>query len=116
MQNYRNLLVWQKAHALALEIQLLTESWNSRANPGLIGQLRRASLSIPSNIVEGSSRSGDKEFAKFIQIAIGSATEAEYQLQFAMDSGMAVEESTMPVIDKAVEVRRMLIGLLKKLR
>lgn len=116
MQNYRNLLVWQKAHALALEVQLMTESWNGRGNPGLIGQIRRASLSIPSSIVEGASRGADRDFAKFIQIAIGSATEVEYQLHFAIESGTAAEESTLAAIEKAREVRRMLIGLLKKLR
>ena len=80
---------------------------------------RSDSTSLAVNPLEyrqGSSRSGDKEFAKFVQIAIGSATEVEYQLQFAVESGVAPEESTLKLIESDREVRRMLIGLMKRLR
>lgn len=83
MQNYRGLLVWRKAHEVALGVHRLTQAWPRRDNAGLIGQARRAALSIPANIAEGCGRSGDRDFAKFIQIAIGSTVELEYHLEFA---------------------------------
>jgi four helix bundle protein len=116
MQNYRQLSVWRKAHAVALNIHRVTGAIPRQHNSGLIGQIRRAALSIPANIAEGCSRATDVDFAKFVQIAIGSASELEYHLHFAADAKMisAVEfEARQPEV---VEVRRMLIGLLKKLR
>jgi four helix bundle protein len=116
MQNFRNLIGWQKGHTLALAIHRLTQGISKRDGGGLIGQMRRAALSIPSNIAEGAGRKGDLEFAKFIQIAIGSSTELEYQLQFAAESGLIKPDEARPLIEKTVEVRRILSGLLRKLR
>ena len=78
--------------------------------------MRRAALSIPSNIVEGSSRAGDRDFAKFLQIAIGSASELEYQLSFAAAVSLIPQRECDERMREVVEVRRMLIALLKKLR
>ncbi len=78
--------------------------------------MRRAALSIPSNIVEGSSRAGDRDFAKFIQIAIGSASELEYQLHFAGAVGLISKSECEARQEEVVQVRRMLIALLKTLR
>jgi four helix bundle protein len=116
MQNYRQLSVWRKAHAVALNAHRITDSIPRRDNSGLIGQIRRAAQSIPSNIVEGSSRGSDLDFAKFIQIAIGSASELEYHLHFAADAGLLPREEFEARHVEVVEVRRMLIGLLKKLK
>lgn len=116
MQNFRNLIAWQKAHALALAVQSMTQSWPPRGNSGLINQLRRSSLSVPSNIAEGAGRGSDKEFAQFVQIAIGSCTEAEYQLEFACESGVADRDECRRCIDLCREVRRILSGLQKRLR
>lgn len=116
MQNYRQLSVWQKGDALAVKIHLLTESVPRSRNSGLVNQMRRAALSVPSNIVEGSSRAGDRDFAKFIQIAIGSASELEYQLQFAGSVSLIPQSECDERMREVVEVRRMLIALLKRLR
>ena len=91
MQNYRQLSVWRKAHAVALNIHRVTNAIR-RSNPALVNQIQRAALSIPANIVEGSSRSTDRDFAKFIQISIGSASELEYHLHFATDAGLLSAE------------------------
>lgn len=116
MQDYRKLIAWQKAHAVALEVHTLTDRWSRRENAGLTGQMRRAALSIPSNIAEGAGRKGDKDFAKFIQVAIGSAVELEYQLEFAAARGLIGQATLADVQGRVVEVRRILYGLSKRLR
>jgi four helix bundle protein len=116
MQNYRQLEVWRKAHVAAVNVHRATETIPRSGNTGLIGQIRRAALSIPANIAEGCSRSSDLDFAKFVQIAIGSASELEYHLHFATDIALLQRTEYEARQMEIVEVRRMLIGLLKKLR
>jgi four helix bundle protein len=116
MQNYRQLAVWQKGHAIAVQIHILTESIPRNRNAGIVSQMRRAAQSIPANIVEGSSRSGDRDFAKFVQIAIGSASELEYHLHFAGAVALISKSECEERQRDVVAVRRMLIALLKRLR
>ncbi len=116
MQDYRELSVWRKAHALALNIHRLSEAIPRRGNAGLIDQIRRSALSIPSNLAEGCGRASRKDFAKFIQIAIGSASELEYQLHFAADSAHISRSDFDSRRADVVEIRRMLFGLLKHVR
>ena len=116
MQDYRQLQVWEKAHAVAVMVHRLSCEIPRQENSGLIGQMRRAALSIPANIAEGSSRPSRKDFAKFIQIAIGSASELEYHLQFALATDQIPADRHSAIQPKVVEVRRMLFGLLKRLR
>jgi len=115
VQNYRNLLVWRKAHHLALCVRQVTDSVH-RDNSGVITQARRAAISIASNIAEGCTRGSDRDFAKFVQVAIASATELEYQLEYARDAGIIKRYVVQALLDQVVEVRRMLYGLLKRLR
>ncbi|MEW5918183.1 MAG: four helix bundle protein [Gemmatimonadota bacterium] len=93
----------------------MTESWE-RDPSGLVGQLRRAALSIASNIAEGCSRPTDRDFAKFLEIAIGSTSEVHYQLQYARDAGIAAATQIDGIQSNVVEVRRMLFGLLRAVR
>ena len=116
MQNVRNLLVWQKAHLSAVRIQLSTASIPRSGNTALINQIRRAALSVPANLAEGCGRGSDAEFAKFIQIAIGSSTELEGHLQFAVDTALINRTEFESRQKEVIEVRKMMIGLLKKLR
>ncbi len=81
--NYKKLTVWQKADELALAIYKITYSFPKNEIYGLTSQLRRAALSIPTNIVEGYARKGDKELSRFISIALGSFAEVEYLLGFS---------------------------------
>ena len=116
MQNYRRLSVWRKAHAIALNVHRLTEGIPRGGNAGLINQLRRAALSIPANIAEGSSRPTDKDFAKFLQVALASTTEVEYHLEFAADVAIIPRREFVLRQQDVIEVRRMLTGLVKHLR
>jgi four helix bundle protein len=116
MQNYRQLSVWRKSHDAALKIHRLSAEIPRRDNSGLISQIRRAATSIPTNIAEGCSRGSDRDFAKFIQIAIGSASELEYHLHFAVDAELIPRTEFEARHAEVIEVRRMPIGLLKKLR
>lgn len=115
MRDFRTLSVWQKAHALTLEIYRCTARFPRSEKFGLASQLRRAAASIPSNIAEGCGRGSDSDFGRFIQNAIGSASEVEYQLLLARDLTYfdgAVHDRHSAAI---VEVRRMLIGLRQSL-
>lgn len=85
MKDFRTLKVWQEAHAFVLNLYLGTKSFPDEERFGLTSQLRRAAVSIPSNIAEGCGRQGDAELNRFLQIAMGSASEVEYQLQLSKD-------------------------------
>ena len=78
MQDFKNLQVWQKSHSFVLDVYAKTANFPSTEMYGLVSQIRRAAVSIPSNIAEGSSRGGDKEFAQFLRIVCGSTSELEY--------------------------------------
>ena len=85
MQDFRQLKVWQKSHALTLAIYRATSPFPREEAYGLTGQIRRACSSIPANIAEGCGRGGRVELARFLQIARGSASEVEYHLLLARD-------------------------------
>ncbi len=116
MQDYHNLVVWRKAHELALRTTDLTLAASKQDHTGVLNQARRAALSIPCNVAEGCGRATHREFAQFLQIAVGSTTELEYQLEFAADSGVVLRSDAEPLQQQAIEVRRMLYGLLKRVR
>ncbi len=81
---YRKLIVWQKADELAYQIYISTKSLPKEETYGLISQIRRASLSVPANIVEGYGRQGKRELKQFVNIALGSLAETEYLLDFIL--------------------------------
>jgi four helix bundle protein len=116
MKNYENLLVWQKAHQCAVRVQRTTESITRTGNTDLISQMRRAALSVPANLAEGCGRASDADFAKFVQIAVGSSTELEYHLRFAVDTELISRAAFEARQKEIAEVRKTMIGLLKKLR
>ncbi|GAB4141992.1 MAG: four helix bundle protein [Planctomycetaceae bacterium] len=116
MKNFRDLKVWEKAHRFTLEIYNVTKKFPGEEKFGLISQIRRASLSIPSNIAEGCGRDGGAEFARFLTIALGSASEAEYQLLLAKDLGFLETASWNRLNDQIIEIKRMTTGLLKSIR
>ena len=115
MKDFRNLSVWNKAHQVTLEVYRLTKSFPKDERFGLISQVCRCSVSIPSNIAEGCGRKGDKEFARFVQIAMGSASELEYQLLLSRDLKYLNENNYEDIANKVVDIKRMLAGLLNKL-
>jgi len=87
VKDFRKQKVWQKAHDLALEVYRVTEAFPKREVFGLTSQIRRAGVSIPANIAEGCGQDTDADFARFLQIAMGSASELEYHLLLAHDLG-----------------------------
>ena len=116
MQNYKNLRVWEDAHALVLEIYNATRSFPNDERYGLTSQIRRAAVSIPSNIAEGTGRGSDADFARFVQFAVGSISEVDYQLLLARDLNYVSTEAYAALNDQLEIVRRMTIALLKTLR
>ncbi len=116
MKDFRQLQVWEKGHRLALEIYRVTQSFPREELYGLISQMRRSATSIPTNIAEGCGRRTDLDFARFLQFAMGSASELEYQLLLARDLGFLNDEGYQPLTEDVEEVKRMLTGLLKRLR
>lgn len=87
MQRFQDLKVWQRSHTLALEVHRLTSSFPKSEQFGLTSQIRRAALSIPTNIAEGSKRRTRPEYARFLNIAEGSTAEVEYLAIFSRDVG-----------------------------
>ena len=85
MQSFRNLRVWEKSHQLTLDVYTSSKAFPRDEMFGLTSQMRRASASIGMNIAEGCCRKGDTEMARFLQIAMGSASELEYQFLLAHD-------------------------------
>jgi len=115
MQNFRNLEVWRYSHALTLEIYRITEAFPRAEMFGLTSQLRRAACSVAANLAEGCGRT-EAEFGKFIQIALGSASEVEYHLLLARDLGFLSLEAYQQPSTTAVRIKRMLASLLKRIR
>jgi len=116
MKDFRQLKVWEKSHQLALAIYKATKEFPKDELYGLTSQIRRASTSIPTNIAEGCGRNTDAEFARFLQIAMGSASETEYQLLLSHDLGFLNKEQYDKLNIDVTEVKRMLASLLKTLR
>jgi len=114
MHNFRRLNVWTKAHAATIEIEALLDRIPRRHNADLISQIRRAAVSVPANIVHGSGCSSDREFARFLEIALASAGEVEYHLQLAADTRKISRDEFSARQAELVEVRRMLVGLIRR--
>ena len=100
MQDFRKLMIWQKGHEMALEIYTMTNSYPRTETYGLVSQMRRSAASIPTNIAEGCGRYGNKELARFVQIALGSASELEYQILLSRDLGYIVPNQHDVVMEK----------------
>uniref|UniRef100_A0A7C2NYY7 Four helix bundle protein n=1 Tax=Schlesneria paludicola TaxID=360056 RepID=A0A7C2NYY7_9PLAN len=116
MRNYRELIVWQKAHELTLAAYRLSQRFPGDERFGLTCQLRDAMKSVPANIAEGCGRDSDREFVRFLRIAAGSASEADYHLLLARDLGYLDEDAFNACTATLDEVRRMLTALIKRFR
>lgn len=116
MQNFRKLKVWEKAHELTLRMYNLTSQFPREEIYGLRSQIRRACASIPTNIAEGCGRNSSADFARFLQIAMGSASEIEYLILLAYDLKYFNPSQYADLTDATIEVKKMLTALLKKLR
>lgn len=115
VSDFKKLLVWQKAHALALHTHRVATRIRRSHEVALRAQLVRAAMSMPANIVEGRRQDSEKEFARFLRIALNSGCELEYHLIVARDVGAISESDSDALLREATEVRKMLHGLLSKI-
>ena len=115
MQDFRNLRVWRKSHSLTLHVYAKTADFPKAEAFGLTAQARRAAVSIAANIAEGSARSTDKEFARFLYMSLGSASELEYFSILIADLGLLEQSEAIKIGNDAAEVKRMLSGLIASL-
>lgn len=115
IRNYRDLIVWQKAMDLVEMVYMMTKSFPKEEIYGLSIQVRRAAVSIPSNIAEGQGRRSTPEFRRFLSIALGSTMEVETQIQIARRLSYVTNIQEQEVLEKTQEIQKMLYTLRKKL-
>jgi len=116
MQNYKDLLVWKKAHEFTLKIYKTVSTYPKEETYNLVSQLKRASSSIATNIAEGTGRFSQKDLAHFLQMSLGSCHEVEYLLLLSKDLNF-INKELYPLLEKEInEIKAMLISLIKKVR
>jgi four helix bundle protein len=108
MQRFTELKVWQRSHSLALRIYRPTKSLPADEKYGLVSQLRRAAVSVPTNIAEGSKREGNQDFARFLNVAEGSLVEVEYLIMLSQDLDYLTPASVAPLLAEMKELAAML--------
>jgi len=111
VQSFRELKVWQKAHALTLAIYALTRRFPREEMYGMTSQMRRCAASVAANLAEGRCRGTDRDFGRFVGIALGSASETEYYLLLARDLGLMQDAEYACLTEQVEEVKRMLATL-----
>ena len=115
IQNYQELIVWQKAMELTQKIYIVTKKLPKEEIYSLTNQMRRAAVSIPSNIAEGQSRNSTKEFMQFLSIARGSKAELETQLLLCLKIGYLDDADISELMELSTEIGKMLNTLVRKL-
>ncbi|MGI8668343.1 MAG: four helix bundle protein [Aridibacter sp.] len=116
MRDFRGLRVWEELHKLTLGIYKMTKYFPKEEMFSLTNQIRRAAVSVPSNIAEGCGRETQKDYAHFLQMALGSASEVDYQLLLAKDLNYLKNNQYLELNDKIDKIKRQLANLIKKVR
>ncbi len=116
MQDFRKLEVWESAHQLSLSVYRLTRRFPPEEKYGLTDQMRRAAVSISANLAEGCGRGGDADFARFVQMAFGSACELECHLLLARDLDLVATKEHIDIEARLFSIKRMIAALLKRLK
>jgi len=116
LKDFRKLNVWEKAHLLVLSIYKETKKFPKDELYGITSQIRRSAVSIPTNIAEGCGRGSDADFARFLQISMGSACEVEYLLLLTYKFQYLDNKSYTLLMDEIVNVKRMLTSLINKIK
>ncbi len=116
MRDFKTLKVWERAHRLTLAVYQATAAFPKDELYGLTSQLRRSAASVAANIAEGCGRDGDAELARFLQIAMGSASELEYHLLLARDLKLLSERDQKLLVANVTEVKRMLATFIRTIR
>ena len=112
MVDYKSIDVWQKARMIVKEIYAISETFPPEEKYGLTSQIRRAAVSVPSNIAEGYNRHSSKDFVHFLRIAKGSAAETETQLILAKDVSLVTDEKAEPLLVEIDKLIRMISSLI----
>ena len=115
MKTHHDLSVWQKSIDFVTSVYKITEDFPKSEIYGLTNQVRRAVVSIPSNIAEGAARTSKKEFSHFLSISLGSLSEVETQLIVSRNLNFTPDEQFMRLMSDLIEIRKMIIGLKKSL-
>lgn len=115
MSSYKDLIVWQKSYKLTILVYSITKKFPREELFGLVSQIRRSSVSIPSNIAEGNTRTSKKDHLQFIRIAYGSGAELETQIEISKDLNYISEKEYNEVIELLSEVMKMLNALITSL-
>jgi four helix bundle protein len=115
VHKYRELKVWQRAMTLTVAIYRETRNWPQDERFGLINQIRRAATSIPLNIAEGAGNDSDKEFRRFLQIALRSTYEVMTTMEIACNLDFLSREYGDSLLEEADEIAAMIVGLMKSL-
>jgi four helix bundle protein len=116
VRDFRSLKVWHKSYQLTLDVYRVSRRFPREELYGLTSQIRRSAASIAANIAEGCGRSGHAELGRFVQIAMGSASELEFHLLLARDLGLVSDTDSGALLDQVVEVKRMLTAFCQKLK
>lgn len=116
MHNFEKLTIWQKAMDLAVDVYKSTEKFPIEERYGLVSQMRRCSVSIPSNIAEGAGRNSNAQFNQFLSIANGSTSELITQTFLSERLGLLDSGTMRVLVDKSVEISNMNYGLQKSLK
>ena len=115
VSDFKNLKVWRKAHALALNVHRAALKIKGAQFVSLRGQLTRAAFSIPTNVVEGNGQESPQQFARFVRFSLNSSSELEYHLMAARDVEVMTATDFKSLTAQTIEVRKMLYGLLRHL-
>ena len=115
MSDFKKLQVWHKAHALSLSVDRMCKKVRPTQYASFRNQIFRAALSIPANIAEGRRKTSEKEFARFLGIAVSSSSELESHLIFARDAKIITENDFISLVSETIEIRKMLYTLIKRL-
>ena len=113
--NFKELIVWQKSRVLVKNLFILTKKYPKDERYEIVSQMRRAAVSIPSNIAEGSGRNSNKDFRRFLDIAVSSAYELETQIIISSDLGYISEDEFNSITKDIYEVQKMIYGFKKSL-
>jgi len=115
MHNFKELKIWQNARSFVKDVYIATSNFPQEERFGLISQMRRSAISIPSNIAEGSGRNTEKDFSHFLNIALGSAYELQTQIFLSYDLELLKEEKMNALNSSLEEIQKMIYGLIKSI-
>ncbi len=116
INSYKDLIIWQKSMTVAENIYLITSKFPPEEKYNLVSQMRRSTVSIPSNIAEGRARSSRKDFTQFLRIALGSINELETQLELSLRLSFLDETDYNKTISMLLEVKKMIFKMISSLK